>query len=107
MDAAAALGPLIRRMAGDAPPIRIEFWDGSALGPEEAPAGVRFRSVRALQRLLTAPGELGLGRAYVAGEIELEGDLDAVLDLGLDRPDLRVQETHDAVTVTSGLEVTR
>ncbi|OLE26902.1 MAG: hypothetical protein AUG44_11595 [Actinobacteria bacterium 13_1_20CM_3_71_11] len=31
----------------------------------------------------------------------------STVDASLDRPDLRVQETHDAVTVTSGLEVTR
>jgi cyclopropane-fatty-acyl-phospholipid synthase len=47
-----------------------------------------FRTPRAFQRLVTAPGELGLGRAYVAGEIDLEGDLDAVLDLGVRNPDL-------------------
>ncbi len=38
---------------------------------------------------MTAPGELGLGRAYVAGEIDLEGDLDAILALGDDRAQLR------------------
>jgi len=51
MDAATALRPLIRRLAGGAP-IRFELWDGSALGQAESPATVRFRSVRALQRLL-------------------------------------------------------
>ena len=68
--------------------VRFLFWDGSSLGPEGAPATVHFRSPQALQRLVTAPGELGLGRAYVAGEIELEGDLDAVLDMGVRDPDL-------------------
>ncbi len=59
------------------------------MGPQEAPARAIVRSPRALRRLLTAPGELGLGRAYVAGEIDLEGDLDAVLALGDDRSQLR------------------
>ena len=40
--------------------------------------------------MLTAPGELGLGRAYVAGEIDLEGDLDAVLALGDQRPGFKL-----------------
>ncbi|HEX2267361.1 MAG TPA: class I SAM-dependent methyltransferase, partial [Actinomycetota bacterium] len=48
-----------------------------------------IRSPRAVRRLLTAPGELGLGRAYVAGDIDLEGDLDAILALGDDRTQLR------------------
>jgi cyclopropane-fatty-acyl-phospholipid synthase len=82
------MAPLIRRLAGNDPGVRFEFWDGSSLGPDAPPATVRFRSERALQRLITAPGELGLGRAYVSGEIELEGDLDAVLDLGVRNPDL-------------------
>ena len=34
-----------------------------------------IRSRRALRRLLWAPGELGLARAYVSGDIDVEGDL--------------------------------
>ena len=34
-----------------------------------------IRSRRALRRLLWAPGELGLARAYVTGDIDVEGDL--------------------------------
>jgi cyclopropane-fatty-acyl-phospholipid synthase len=90
MNAARALQPLLRRLAGDPLPIRIEFWDGSSLGPDTAPATVRFRSPRALHRLVTAPGELGQGRAYVAGEIDLDGSLDAILDLGVRQPELRL-----------------
>src|SRR2546423_15699569 len=60
------------------------------MGPAEAPATVRFRTPQALQRLLTAPGELGLGRAYVAGEIDLEGDLNAVLEIGVTKPEVRI-----------------
>jgi cyclopropane-fatty-acyl-phospholipid synthase len=84
------LKPLIHRLAGDPPPIRFEFWDGSSVGTLEAPARVIVRSPRAVRRLLTAPGEIGLGRAYVAGEIDLEGDLDAVLSLGDHRSQLRL-----------------
>src|SRR2546423_9932074 len=90
MDAAHALAPLIRRLAGDPLPIRVVFWDGSGMGPAEAAATVRFRTPQALQRLLTAPGELGLGRAYVAGEIDLEGDLSAVLEIGVTKPEVRI-----------------
>ena len=51
---------------------------GSGTGRWPAPTGaptVVVRSRRALRRLLWAPGELGLARAYVAGELDVEGDL--------------------------------
>ena len=88
MKVADALTPLIHRLAGGPLRVRFAFWDGSSLGPDTARATVHFRGPEALQRLVAAPGELGLGRAYVAGEIELEGDLDAVLDMGVRDPDL-------------------
>src|SRR5712691_11944869 len=88
VDAASALAPLVGRLIGGSVPIRVEFWDGSALGPPEAPATVLFRSPRALRRLLFAPGELGLGRAYVAGEIDFRGDFEVVLSIGDHRTDL-------------------
>jgi cyclopropane-fatty-acyl-phospholipid synthase len=59
-------------------PLRLRAWDGSEAGPPGAPVVV-VRSRRALRRLAWAPGELGLGRAYVAGEIDVDGDLYAAL----------------------------
>ena len=55
-------------------PVRLRAWDGSEAGPADAPV-VIVRSRRALRRLAWKPGELGLGRAYVAGEIDVDGDL--------------------------------
>ena len=52
----------------------IRAWDGSEAGPADGPVLV-IRSRRALRRLLWAPGELGLARAYVTGDIDVEGDL--------------------------------
>src|SRR5262249_6315553 len=40
----------------------------------------RVRSPCALGHVLRAPGQLGLGRAYVSGEIEVD-DIDAALEL--------------------------
>jgi cyclopropane-fatty-acyl-phospholipid synthase len=56
------------------PPLRLRGWDGSLAGPPGAPV-VAVHSRRALRRLLWSPGQLGLGRAYVAGEIDVEGDV--------------------------------
>src|SRR4051794_1308644 len=72
---AQAIRPLIDALLG-AVPVRIELWDGSYVGPVVSPAGiVHVRSSDALRRLLYAPGELGLGRAYVAGDIDFDGDV--------------------------------
>ena len=54
--------------------LRLRAWDGSEAGPEKAPAVV-IRSPRALQRIAWRPGELGLARAYITGDLEIEGDL--------------------------------
>ncbi len=58
----------------DGIPLRLRAWDGSEAGPDDAPLVV-FRSRRALRRMLWSPGQLGLSRAYVAGEIETPGDI--------------------------------
>lgn len=55
-------------------PLRLRAWDGSEAGPDGAPLLV-FHSRRALRRILYAPGQLGLSRAYVAGDIEAPGDI--------------------------------
>ncbi|WP_285695607.1 class I SAM-dependent methyltransferase [Actinomadura sp. NBRC 104412] len=60
-------------------PIQVRAWDGSVIGPPGAPAFV-IRHRRALRRLLWKPGEMGLVRAYVAGELDIEGDVFAALD---------------------------
>jgi cyclopropane-fatty-acyl-phospholipid synthase len=60
-------------------PLRVRAWDGSEAGPPGAPVLV-IRRRRALRRLLWRPGELGLARAWVAGELDIEGDLYAALD---------------------------
>jgi len=54
--------------------LRVRAWDGSEAGPPGAPVVV-LRSPRALQRILWRPGELGLARAYISGDLDIEGDL--------------------------------
>ena len=64
--------------AGFVLPVRVRAWDGTEAGPPGAPVVV-LRSPLALRRLLWWPGELGLARAYVAGDLDVEGDLTAGL----------------------------
>ncbi|MDJ0341312.1 cyclopropane-fatty-acyl-phospholipid synthase family protein [Streptomyces sp. H10-C2] len=61
-------------------PLRIRAWDGSEAGPPDAPTLV-IRRRRALRRLLWKPGEVGLARAWVAGDLDVDGDLYDALDL--------------------------
>lgn len=75
--------PVVRALLGGEPAIALRFWDGSTLGrdPDLAPSTIVVRSREALRRMLWAPGELGLARAYVTGDIEIEGDVYGVLDV--------------------------
>ncbi|HEX8105003.1 MAG TPA: cyclopropane-fatty-acyl-phospholipid synthase family protein [Solirubrobacteraceae bacterium] len=63
-------------------PFRLVLWDGSAVEPTEAPGRptFTFRRPAAVRHVLRSPGQLGLGRAYVAGDLEVD-DLDAVMRL--------------------------
>jgi cyclopropane-fatty-acyl-phospholipid synthase len=90
VNAAQRLTPLLSRLLGPEAPLRIEFWDGSAFGPAGASARVVMHSPRALQRILRSPGELGSGRAYVSGDLDIDGDVYAVLALHDVRTDLRL-----------------
>jgi cyclopropane-fatty-acyl-phospholipid synthase len=77
--AAIRLGPFFESLLGHPVPLDIELWDGSTLGTGHAPARVLFRSANALRYIVYAPGELGFARAYVLGEVDVEGDLHAAL----------------------------
>ncbi|WP_432156921.1 class I SAM-dependent methyltransferase [Streptomyces sp. bgisy153] len=79
-DAASRLQGLFAQLLGAPLPVRIRAWDGSQAGPPGAPTLV-VRNRRAVRRLLFKPGELGLARAWVAGDVGIEGDLYAALDL--------------------------
>ncbi|MFV0135589.1 class I SAM-dependent methyltransferase [Streptomyces sp. HMX87] len=79
-DVAPRLKGLVEQMLGAPLPVRVRAWDGSQAGPPGAPVLV-VRSRRALRRLLFKPGELGLARGWVAGDLDVDGDLYAALDL--------------------------
>ncbi|WP_354641583.1 cyclopropane-fatty-acyl-phospholipid synthase family protein [Kitasatospora camelliae] len=62
-------------LLGESLPLRVQAWDGSVAGPPGAP-GVVLRNRRAVRRLLWRPGELGLARAYVSGDLAIAPDSD-------------------------------
>ncbi|MEU4803180.1 cyclopropane-fatty-acyl-phospholipid synthase family protein [Actinosynnema sp. NPDC023587] len=71
---AGRLAAVVERLLGARLPLGLRAWDGSTAGPQDGPVVV-IRSRRALRRLLWNPDELGLSRAYVAGELDVDGDL--------------------------------
>jgi cyclopropane-fatty-acyl-phospholipid synthase len=76
--AAERVALVLERLLGAPVPLRVRTWDGTSAGPVEGPTLV-VRSRRALRRILWQPDEVGLARAWVAGEIDLEGDLEDAL----------------------------
>jgi cyclopropane-fatty-acyl-phospholipid synthase len=81
-DAATTIAWAAARIGVDLP-VRVRAWDKSEAGPDGAPTVV-LRSPLALRRALWRPGELGLARAYVSGDLEVEGDLTEGLRLAWD-----------------------
>jgi cyclopropane-fatty-acyl-phospholipid synthase len=75
-----ALESFADNVLGDDLAYRITLWDGSVIGSPSADLGVVIRNRRALRRLLWEPSALGLARAYVAGDLEVDGELSAALD---------------------------
>ncbi|MGW4286274.1 class I SAM-dependent methyltransferase [Streptomyces sp. NPDC004673] len=73
-DAASRLVSVAEQLLGAPLPLRVRAWDGSQAGPPGAPVIV-VRNRRALRRMLFKPGELGMARAWVAGDLDIEGDL--------------------------------
>ncbi|MBT2452964.1 class I SAM-dependent methyltransferase [Streptomyces sp. ISL-43] len=78
-DAAPRLAALAETLMGAPLPVRIRAWDGSEAGPTSGPTLV-LNHRRALRRILWKPGELGLARAWVSGDLTVEGDLFDLLD---------------------------
>jgi cyclopropane-fatty-acyl-phospholipid synthase len=69
------LAEIVHGFIGNPTDVRIEAYDGSEAGVSSAPVTMRITSERALAYLVRAPGELGLSRAYVAGDIEVDGTM--------------------------------
>ncbi|MGP4048465.1 class I SAM-dependent methyltransferase [Streptomyces sp. 2A115] len=78
-ETAAIVARSFHHVLGSALPLRLRAWDGSSAGPPDRPALV-LHGPQALRRLMWRPDDLGLARAWVAGDLEVDGDLYEVLD---------------------------
>ncbi|HEY8471043.1 MAG TPA: cyclopropane-fatty-acyl-phospholipid synthase family protein [Natronosporangium sp.] len=69
------LAEVFRLVVGGDAPVQFKGFDGSQTGPDDAEVRVEIRSPRALSYLATSPGDVGLARAYIMGDLEVVGDL--------------------------------
>jgi cyclopropane-fatty-acyl-phospholipid synthase len=70
-----ALADVFERVAGPDAPVEFKAYDGSSAGSPGAPVRITVRSPVAVAYLAQAPGALGLARAYVAGHLDVDGDM--------------------------------
>jgi cyclopropane-fatty-acyl-phospholipid synthase len=67
------IGDALSRLMVGGVPFRFSAYDGSTAGPPDSPIHLRLLNERGLSYLLSAPGDLGMARAYVSGDLELGG----------------------------------
>jgi len=101
------VGEAVSRLLPEGVPFRFTAYDGSSAGPAEATVRLHLRTERGLSYLLTAPGDLGLARAYVSGDLEVEGahpgdPYDALLVL-MNQMRFRVPPPAELVRIVRGL----
>ena len=68
-----ALAEILEILAGGRLPLRFTAYDGSSAGPPDAPLGLELKNSRGTTYLATGRGDLGLARAYIAGDLEVHG----------------------------------
>ncbi|TFD61624.1 methyltransferase domain-containing protein [Cryobacterium suzukii] len=68
-----SLAQVLEILAGGRLPLKFTAYDGSAAGPPDAPFGLNLLTPRGTTYLATGRGDLGLARAYIAGDLEMHG----------------------------------
>lgn len=100
MPAQTPLAQVMATVVGHGLPIGFTAFDGSRAGARDPVTTIALRDPRALNYLATAPGELGLARAYVSGYLDVEGDTYTTLRL-------LARETVGSLTPLERLSVLR
>ncbi|MBF4163397.1 class I SAM-dependent methyltransferase [Nocardioides acrostichi] len=102
-----AIGEAIASLLRDGLPVRLEAFDGSVAGPDDADIRLELKNERGLAYLLTAPGDLGMARAYVSGDLVVhgvhEGDPYEAMRLLQNHLRFRAPSPLEAVSLLRGL----
>ncbi|NLV78558.1 MAG: methyltransferase domain-containing protein [Rhodococcus sp.] len=92
-----SLARIVEIVTGGDMPLRFTAYDGSTAGPEDSPFGLHLANQRGATYIATAPGDLGMARAYISGDLEAQGVhpgdpyplLKSLGDLHFERPPAR------------------
>jgi cyclopropane-fatty-acyl-phospholipid synthase len=107
MSSTLSIGDAVASLLRDGMPLRLTAYDGSSAGPEDAEIGLELLNQRGLAYLLTAPGDLGFARAYVAGDLVLHGchpgDPYEAMVLLKDHTRFRTPSPAEVLTIVRGL----
>ena len=68
-----SLAEVLEIFASGSLPLKFTAYDGSSAGSADATFGLDLRSPRGTTYLATSPGDLGLARAYISGDLETYG----------------------------------
>ncbi len=83
---AARAAALLRRIFATLDvPLAFRLWDGTDVpvgAAGESPCTVVLRSPGVARRLLLRPSMLRFGEAFIDGEVDIEGDVFAAMDVG-------------------------
>ena len=73
------LAEIYERIVDESAPVGFRAYDGSTTGPKDAEMLLEIRRPEAIAYITTAPGELGLVRAYDTGALEIHGDIHSAI----------------------------
>ncbi len=106
-DARITIAEAITALMPDGVPFHLTAYDGSCAGPSDSPIHVHLENRRALSYLLTAPGDLGVVRAWVCGDITMSGahfgDPYNILSRMQPEAGIRVPAPREALKLIRGL----
>ncbi|WP_110205169.1 SAM-dependent methyltransferase [Nocardioides daejeonensis] len=104
-----SLAQTVDNLLVDGLPLRFTAYDGSAAGPQDSPFHLHLATERGLSYLLTAPGDLGMARAYVSGDLEVRGvspgDPYPVMQLLLNHLRFRKPSVTEAATILRNIGI--
>jgi cyclopropane-fatty-acyl-phospholipid synthase len=105
------IGEAIESLLKDGVPVRFTAYDGSAAGPPDAEIGLHLKNERGLSYIMTAPGDLGMARAYVMGDLDISGvhpgDPYAAMTLLMSHLRFRRPSISEALRLVRGLGISR
>ena len=70
---AMTIGEAFELLLGPDTPISFRAYDGSSAGRSDAPVRLRLKNPRGLAYVAGAPSSLGFARAYLMGDLDVEG----------------------------------